>query len=71
MASPASDMSTRQNLLDRIRAISNSYWLSENLPNAVLFTYSDAGHGSLFEGHDSFTRQKAAFFASNSPHAPR
>jgi hypothetical protein len=28
--------------------VRNSYWLSENLPNAVLMTYPDSGHGSLF-----------------------
>jgi len=41
--------------------IRNSYWLSEHLPNAVLLTYPDAGHGSLFQFHESFTRQAAAF----------
>jgi len=40
--------------------IRNSYWLSEHLPNAVLVTYPDAGHGSLFQFHESFTRQAAA-----------
>jgi len=29
--------------------VSNSYRLSENLANAVLLTYPDAGHGSLFQ----------------------
>ena len=37
---------------------------------AVLLVYPDSGHGSLFQFHDSFTRQAAAFFASDSPFAP-
>jgi hypothetical protein len=27
--------------------VRNSYMLSEHLPNAMLLTYPDAGHGSL------------------------
>ncbi len=49
--------------------VANSCWLSENLPNAVLLTYADAGHGSRFQWHESFTRQTAIFLASNSPYA--
>jgi pimeloyl-ACP methyl ester carboxylesterase len=48
----------------------NSYWLTENLPNAVLLLYPDSGHGSLFQFHESFTRQAAAFLASSAPFAP-
>ena len=55
---------------DEMVPVSNSYFLSENLPNAVLLTYPDSGHGSLFQFHDSFTRQAAAFLASDSPFAP-
>jgi len=55
---------------DEMIPVLNSYWLSANLPNAVLLTYPDAGHGSLFQWHDSFTRQAAAFLASDSPYAP-
>lgn len=55
---------------DEMIPVSNSYYLSENLPNAVLLTYPDAGHGSLFQWHDSFTRQAKAFLASGSPFAP-
>jgi pimeloyl-ACP methyl ester carboxylesterase len=43
---------------------------NEHLPNAVLLTYPDSGHGSLFQFHESFTRQAAAFLASDSPFAP-
>jgi len=55
---------------DEMIPVSNSYFLTENLPNAVLLTYPDSGHGSLFQFHDSFTRQAAAFLASDSPFAP-
>ena len=55
---------------DEMIPVSNSYWLSENLPNAVLLTYPDAGHGSLFQWHDSFTGQVKAFLASDSGYAP-
>ena len=55
---------------DEMIPVSNSYWLSENLPNAVLLTYPDAGHGSLFQWHDSFARQAGAFLASDSAYAP-
>jgi pimeloyl-ACP methyl ester carboxylesterase len=55
---------------DEMIPVSNSYRLAESLPNAVLLVYPDAGHGSLFQFHESFTRQAAAFLASNSPFAP-
>jgi pimeloyl-ACP methyl ester carboxylesterase len=50
--------------------VSNSYRLAESLPNAVLLVYPDSGHGSLFQFHESFTRQAAAFLASDSSFAP-
>jgi pimeloyl-ACP methyl ester carboxylesterase len=55
---------------DEMIPITNSYRLSENLPNAMLLTYPDAGHGALFQYHESFTRQASAFLASDSPFAP-
>jgi pimeloyl-ACP methyl ester carboxylesterase len=55
---------------DEMIPISNSYRLSENLPNAMLLAYPDSGHGSLFQFHESFTRQAAAFLASDSALAP-
>ena len=55
---------------DEMIPVSNSYRLSENLANAVLLTYPDAGHGALFQYHESFTRQVSAFLASDSPFAP-
>lgn len=55
---------------DEMIPVRNSYWISENLPNAVLLTYPDSGHGSLFQFHESFTRQAAAFLTSDSPYAP-
>ena len=54
---------------DEMISVSNSYLLSENLPNAVLLTYPDSGHGSLFQFHESFTRHAAAFLASDSTSA--
>ena len=55
---------------DEMIPVANSYWLSENMPNAMLITYPDSGHGALFQFHDSFTRQAEAFLASHSPLAP-
>ncbi len=55
---------------DEMIPVRNSYWLSANLPNAVLLTYPDSGHGSLFQFHESFTRQATAFLASVSAAAP-
>ena len=57
-------------LHDEMIPVSNSYWLAENLPNAVLLAYPDSGHGSLFQFHDSFTRHAAAFLASDAALAP-
>jgi pimeloyl-ACP methyl ester carboxylesterase len=57
-------------IYDEMIPVSNSYWLSAHLPNAVLLTYPDSGHGSLFQFHESFTRQAAAFLASESLFAP-
>ena len=54
---------------DEMIPVQNSYWLSANLPNAVLLTYPDSGHGSLFQFHESFTRQAAAFLATDSSFA--
>jgi pimeloyl-ACP methyl ester carboxylesterase len=55
---------------DDMIPVRNSYWLSENLPDAVLLTYPDSGHGALFQFHDSFTRQAGAFLNSDSASAP-
>jgi pimeloyl-ACP methyl ester carboxylesterase len=48
---------------DEMIAVRNSYWLADNLPNAVLLVYPDAGHGSLFQYPDSFTRHAGAFLS--------
>jgi pimeloyl-ACP methyl ester carboxylesterase len=56
-------------IYDEMIPVQNSYWLSANLPNGVLLTYPDSGHGSLFQFHESFTRQAAAFLASDSKFA--
>ena len=57
-------------IFDDMIPVANSYWLSAHLPNAVLMTYPDSGHGSLFQFHESFTRQATAFLASESAYAP-
>lgn len=57
-------------IFDELIPIQNSYWLSENLPNAVLLTYPDSGHGSIFQFHEFFTHQVSAFLASRSSVAP-
>ena len=54
---------------DEMIPVRNSYWLSENLPNAVLLTFPDSGHGSLCQFHEPFTRQVTAFLASSSASA--
>jgi pimeloyl-ACP methyl ester carboxylesterase len=54
---------------DEMIPVPNSYRLSEHLPNAVLLTYPDAGHGSLFQYPESFTRHAAAFLSSDSESA--
>jgi pimeloyl-ACP methyl ester carboxylesterase len=46
---------------DTMIPIRNSYMLGEHLPNAMLLTYPDAGHGSLIQFHDSFVRQAEMF----------
>jgi len=50
---------------DEMIPVSNSYRLVENLPNALLLVYSDAGHGSLFQFHEAFVRQVSSFLGSN------
>jgi pimeloyl-ACP methyl ester carboxylesterase len=55
---------------DEMIPVHNSYRLVENLPNAVLLIYPDAGHGSLFQWHAPFARQANEFLNSESPKAP-
>ena len=49
---------------DTMIPVRNSYLLAEHLPNAMLLTYPDAGHGSLFQFHDSFVRHAQLFLDS-------
>jgi pimeloyl-ACP methyl ester carboxylesterase len=51
-------------VFDTMIPVRNSYFLAEHLPNATLLTYPDAGHGSLFQYHDSFVRQATLFLDS-------
>jgi pimeloyl-ACP methyl ester carboxylesterase len=52
-------------VLDAMIPVSNSYVLAEQLPNAMLLTYSDAGHGSLFQFHESFVKHASVFLDSS------
>jgi pimeloyl-ACP methyl ester carboxylesterase len=56
-------------VFDMLIPVRNSYLLSEHMPNAVLLTYPDSGHGSLFQFHDSFTGLAARFLSSESEFA--
>ena len=51
-------------VFDNMIPVRNSYLLSEHLPNAMLLTYPDAGHGSLFQFPESFVRQASLFLES-------
>src|SRR5271170_1744713 len=53
-------------VFDNMIPVRNSYMLSEHLPNAMLLTYPDAGHGSLFQFYKSFVRQATLFLNSES-----
>jgi pimeloyl-ACP methyl ester carboxylesterase len=52
-------------VFDNMIPIRNSYLLGEHLPRARLLTYPDAGHGSLFQFHDSFVTQASLFLDSD------
>jgi hypothetical protein len=38
-------------------SVINVYMLSEHRPDAMPLTYPDAGHGSLFQVHESVVKQ--------------
>jgi pimeloyl-ACP methyl ester carboxylesterase len=52
-------------VFDIMIPVRNSYMLGEHLPNAMLITYPDAGHGSLFQFHESFVRKASEFLGSD------
>jgi pimeloyl-ACP methyl ester carboxylesterase len=49
---------------DEMIPVRNSYLLAEHLPGAMLLIYPDAGHGSLFQFHNSFVTQAVLFLDS-------
>jgi pimeloyl-ACP methyl ester carboxylesterase len=49
-------------IYDEMTPVRNSYWLSANLPNAVLLTYPDSGHDSLFQFHESLQGRPRRFY---------
>ena len=51
-------------VFDNMIPVRNSYMLSEHLPNAMLLTYPNAGHGSIFQFHDSFVSHADRFLDS-------
>jgi len=51
-------------VLDSMIPVGNSYMLAEHLPNAMLLTYPDAGHGALFQFPESFVTQAVLFLDS-------
>ena len=46
---------------DRMVPTENSYDLVQRLPNSKLVIYKDAGHGSIFQYHEEFTKEVLAF----------
>ena len=54
-------------VFDTMIPVRNSYFLVEHLPDATLLVYPDAGHGSLFQFHESFVRQAGLFLDIESP----
>ncbi len=51
-------------VFDNMIPVRNSYMLSEHLPNAMLLTYPNAGHGALFQFHESFVAHAERFLDS-------
>jgi pimeloyl-ACP methyl ester carboxylesterase len=52
-------------IFDTMISVKNSYTLGEHLPRAMLLTYPDAGHGSLFQFHESFVQHASLFLDSD------
>jgi len=54
---------------DEMIPVANSCCLSANLPNAMLITYPDSGHGALFQFNKLFAHQVADFLSLDLMHA--
>jgi pimeloyl-ACP methyl ester carboxylesterase len=48
----------------------NSWILQQNLPNAQLIIYPDAGHGSQYQYPERFVQHAARFLSEQEPRAP-
>lgn len=46
---------------DRMVPSSNTYDLAKRIPNAELIVYKDAGHGGIFQNHETFVPKALAF----------
>ncbi len=52
-------------VFDEMIPIRNSYMLAEHLPSAMLLALPNAGHGSLFQYHETFSRMLKDFLDSD------
>jgi len=41
----------------------NSWYMAQNIPNAQLFLYPDAGHGAQFQCPERFLKHAIAFLS--------
>ena len=46
---------------DRMVPTENSYDLVQRIPNSKLVIYKDAGHGSIFQYYEEFTKEVIEF----------
>lgn len=48
---------------DRMVPSSNTHDLRKRIPNSEIIIYKDAGHGSIFQYHESFVKSALNFLA--------